>query len=124
MAGHAEATGFWLHGVVPSIEESALDGVPGMSGAPLALIENNQLVAVVSEVPLSRYGAEPLRRNLEDIAWLEDAARAHHVVVEALAQAGPVVPARLATVYLDSARVAELLAERREEFADGLDRVA
>jgi hypothetical protein len=132
MTGSAEATGFWLHGVVSSIEASALDGVPGMEGAPLALIENNQLVgletnqlvAVVSEVPLSRYGEEPLRRNLEDITWLEDAARAHHVVVEALSQAGPVVPARLATVYLDSKRVAELLAERRDEFVEGLDRVA
>jgi Gas vesicle synthesis protein GvpL/GvpF len=123
MTGSAEATGVWLHAVVPPLEPSALDGVPGMEGVRLSMVQAAGLAAVVSEVPLSRYGEEPLRRHLEDLTWLEGAARAHHVVVDALAQAGPVVPARLATVYLNAERVAEMLTERRDEFVDGLDRV-
>jgi hypothetical protein len=89
----------------------------------LSVIRAAGLAAVVSSVPLAHYGEEPLRRNLEDLSWLERAARAHHIVVDALSRAGPVVPARLATVYLDEARVAGLLTKRRAEFVAGLDRV-
>ena len=123
MTGAAEATGAWLHGVVPSLDPSVLDGLSGMDGVKLSVVRAAGLTAVVSDVPLSRYGEEPLRQNLEDLAWLESAARAHHVVVDALSHAGPVVPARLATVYLDAGRVAEVLTDRRDAFAEGLERV-
>jgi hypothetical protein len=122
MNGSAE--GVWLHAIVAHVDPATLDGVPGMEGVRLSVIRAAGLAAVVSKVPLSRYGEEPMLRHLEDLTWLESAARAHHVVVDALSRVGPVVPARLATVYLDPDRVAELLTDRREEFADGLDRVA
>lgn len=118
------AMGAWLHGVVHHLDPATLNGVTGMDGGQLSVIRAAGLAAVVSGVPLAQYGEEPLRRHLEDLSWLERAARAHHLVVDALSRAGPVVPARLATVYLDEARVAELLTERRAEFAAGLDRVA
>ncbi|NMO50728.1 GvpL/GvpF family gas vesicle protein [Actinoplanes sp. TBRC 11911] len=122
MTGSTE--GVWLHAVVPHIDPATLDGVPGMDGVRLSVVRAAGLTAVVSKVPLSRYGEEPMLRNLEDLTWLESAARAHHVVVDALSRVGPVVPARLATVYLDPDGVATLLTDRRDDFVDGLDRVA
>ena len=44
----------------------------------------DRLAAVVSSVDPLNFGAEPLRRNLEDLSWLASTARAHHAVVDAV----------------------------------------
>ncbi|WP_433535969.1 GvpL/GvpF family gas vesicle protein [Micromonospora sp. CA-249363] len=119
----APATGVWLHGVVRHVEPAALAGLAGMGGVPVRAVAAAGLVAVVSPAPLDEYGEEPLRHNLEDLAWLERAARAHHAVVDALARQGPVVPARLATVHTDDERVAVSLADRRAELSATLARL-
>ncbi|MFC4016847.1 GvpL/GvpF family gas vesicle protein [Micromonospora sp. GCM10011542] len=115
--------GAWLHGVVRDAEPAALATIVGMDGGPVRPVSAGGLVAVVSTAPLEEYGEQPLRRNLEDLAWLERAARAHHEVVAALARRGPVVPARLATVHTDDGRVAASLVARRAELAATLDRL-
>ncbi|MFF5053451.1 GvpL/GvpF family gas vesicle protein [Micromonospora sp. NPDC000663] len=117
------AAGAWLHGVVRDAEPATLAAIPGMDGGPVRAVPAAGLVAVVSTAPLDEYGEQPLRRNLEDLAWLERAARAHHAVVEALARRGPVVPARLATVHTDDERVARSLTDRRAELVATLDRL-
>lgn len=116
-------TGRWLHGVLREADLGLLSGLPGMTGEPVRPVRAAGLVAVVSAVPLTEYGEEALHRNLEDLAWLERVARAHHRVVDALARAGAVVPARLATVHHDDGRVAASLTERRAELAALLDRL-
>ncbi|NES16737.1 MULTISPECIES: GvpL/GvpF family gas vesicle protein [Micromonospora] len=112
----------WLHGVVAAVTATPA-GTTGIAGTPVRSVAGAGLVAVVSDVPLAEYGEEALRRNLEDLAWLERAARAHHAVVAALCGAGPVVPARLATVHRDDDRVARVLAERHDELAGTLARL-
>ncbi|MGN9776007.1 GvpL/GvpF family gas vesicle protein [Micromonospora sp. H33] len=123
----AAVTAAWLHGVVrdvpPETLATTLATTTGMTGTPVRAVRAAGLAAVVSAAPLSEYGEEPLRRNLEDLAWLERAARTHHAVVAALARTGPVVPARLATVHHDDERVAALLTARRDELAAVLDRL-
>ncbi|MER7588132.1 GvpL/GvpF family gas vesicle protein [Micromonospora sp. NPDC127501] len=119
----APAAGAWLHGVVRDAEPATLAAIGGMDGGPVRAVSAAGLVAVVSTAPLDEYGEQPLRRNLEDLAWLERAARAHHAVVEALARRGPVVPARLATVHTDDERVAGSLTVRRAELLAALDRL-
>ncbi|MFI5926104.1 GvpL/GvpF family gas vesicle protein [Micromonospora sp. NPDC051543] len=119
----APATGVWLHAVVRDVEPATLAGLAGMGGAPVRAVAGAGLVAVVSPAPLDEYGEEPLRHHLEDLAWLERAARAHHAVVDALARQGPVVPARLATVHTDDERVATSLAARRAELSATLIRL-
>ncbi|MGK5743129.1 GvpL/GvpF family gas vesicle protein [Micromonospora sp. URMC 103] len=119
----AAGTGRWLHGVVREADLGVLTALPGMVGEPVRPVRADGLAAVVSGVPLAEYGEEALRRNLEDLAWLERAARAHHRVVDALARAGAVVPARLATVHHDDDRVAASLAARRTELVALLDRL-
>ncbi|MFR9779307.1 GvpL/GvpF family gas vesicle protein [Micromonospora sp. MS34] len=116
-------TGVWLHGVVAATT-AAPAGTTGVAGTPVRTVGAAGLAAVVSDVPLAEYGEEALRRNLEDLAWLERAARAHHAVVDALTRAGAVVPARLATVHRDDERVAGVLVERYAELAGTLARLA
>lgn len=116
-------TGVWLHGVTVDADPATLAGVAGMGGAPARAVRAAGLTAVVSAAPLAEYGEAALRRNLEDLGWLERAARTHHTVVDALARAGAVVPARLATVHRDDDRVARVLTERRDELSATLARL-
>lgn len=95
----------------------------GVDGTPVRRIVAGGLVAVVGSVDPVRFSEESLRRNLEDLQWLETTARAHHSVVDATARGGPVAPVRFATVYLDDDRVRAMLTERGAEFAAALDRV-
>ncbi|HYH93462.1 MAG TPA: GvpL/GvpF family gas vesicle protein, partial [Candidatus Saccharimonadales bacterium] len=75
-------------------------GLSGIGNAPVRVIVADRLAAVVSSVDPLGFGAEPLRRNLEDLSWLASTARAHHAVVDAVWRREPVAPLRLATVYV------------------------
>jgi hypothetical protein len=65
-----------------------------------------------------------LRRNLEDLDWVAQKARAHDAVISAIAQSGAVIPVRMATVYLDDGRVRNLLKNRRRDFVATLSRLS
>jgi hypothetical protein len=82
-----------------------------------------RMTMLVSDVDLDEYGADALKRNLEDLTWLEQVARAHHDVIDAAARRFPVLPVRLATVYSGDAAIIEILASRSDEFCDALTQV-
>ncbi|WP_433605751.1 GvpL/GvpF family gas vesicle protein [Dactylosporangium sp. CA-139114] len=115
--------GVWLHAVARDLEPGAVDGLVGVAGGAVRTVGAGALTAAVCPVDLAEFGEEALRRNLEDLAWLDRAARAHHAVVAALAREHAVVPARLATVYHDDAGVLEMLRQRHDELEAVLDRV-
>ncbi|GAB2829339.1 GvpL/GvpF family gas vesicle protein [Actinocorallia aurea] len=114
-------TGCYVYAVGRGLSSDAVDGVRGIGGEPVRLVEEGGLTAVVSPVGLAEFGEEPLRRNLESLAWLESTARAHHGVIDALG--ATVIPLGLATVYRSEERVHAALRERGGEFAGALDRV-
>ncbi|MEV1287529.1 GvpL/GvpF family gas vesicle protein [Micromonospora sp. NPDC049679] len=116
--------GVWLHLVARDLDPRQIVGLTGVGGAPLRAVEAGGLIGVVGTVDLDEFGEEPLRRNLENLPWLETVARAHHDVAQAVGRFGPVAPTRLATVYHDDTRVASVLAQRRTAFTAALDRVA
>jgi len=121
----------YVYAVLPAGERpcgpSAPALPPGVGGRPVRFVRGAGpaagLAAAVGEVPAEDFGEDALERRLEDLAWLEDTARSHHAVVEALGAAGPVLPLRLATVYRSEPRVRAVLAERAAEFASRLDRL-
>jgi Gas vesicle synthesis protein GvpL/GvpF len=119
-----EAT--WLYAVTSA--EAAGGGVPaaltGVAGEPVRVVEGAGLAAVVGSVPLADFDEPALRAHLEDLRWLERAARAHHQVIDAAAGRHHVVPLRFATLYHDDDRVRAMLEERRADFASALRRVA
>ncbi|MEV4757135.1 GvpL/GvpF family gas vesicle protein [Micromonospora sp. NPDC049559] len=114
----------WLHAVTPGPDAGRLAGITGVGGGPVRPVAADGLVAVVAPVAPTEYGEVALRRNLEDLTWLERVAREHHRVADVLARLGPVVPARLATVYRDEGGLREALAQRRDDFRAAFDRVA
>lgn len=117
------ADGLWLHAVTRGTPPGALAGVTGIGGAAVRTIAGGDLVAVVSPVDLAEFGEAALRRNLEDLAWLEGVARSHHAAVAAAGRLGAVVPATLATVYRDDAGVRAMLERRRADLDAVLERI-
>jgi gas vesicle protein GvpL/GvpF len=125
----SEADGTWVYAVVSpgdagSLAAIQLDRIRGVMGEPVRTLAGGMVTAIVGTVDLNLFGEEPLRRKLADLAWLETAARAHHQVIAAAADAGPTLPWRFATVYHGDKRVTELLEERGPQFAATLRQLA
>lgn len=117
------ARGLWIYAITERVTEAGLRQLTGVGGEPVRAVRAARLVAVAEDVGLAEFGEEALRRNLEDMDWLEATARAHHRVIDAVAQQGPVVPMRLATVYRGEASVAAMLSERSGDFRAALERI-
>ncbi|MFE2487584.1 GvpL/GvpF family gas vesicle protein [Streptomyces mirabilis] len=99
----------------------------GVADSPVSLVTDtgdDQLGLVVSHVPGQDFQEDALKQHLEDLEWLEVVARAHHGVIEALAERTTVLPLRLATVYLDDNRAREVLEAGRTMFAERLARLS
>lgn len=120
----SEDTGVWAYAIVAADEaDRRVAGSCGVAGEPVRVVAAGDLAAAVGTVPLTEFGQDALRRNLENLDWLAAKARAHDAVVSAIGSTGPVVPVRMTTVYLSDERVRELLESRRAEFHAALARV-
>jgi hypothetical protein len=115
--------GRYLYAIARGLDHAAVQGVDGLDGAPVETVEHRGLTAVVSTVDLGEYGEEGLRRNLEDMAWLEKVARGHDTVIHAAAAHAPTAPLRLATICLDDDGVRARLDEWHDALEAALDRV-
>jgi hypothetical protein len=113
----------YMYAISRGISSADLSGTRGIEDGPVEVVEYGDLCAVVSSVDLDEYGEEGLRQNLERLDWLEDVARAHDAVVQAVAQVGPTAPLRLATICLDDAGVRQRLDDWHDALRDVLDRV-
>ncbi|MFK0263297.1 GvpL/GvpF family gas vesicle protein [Streptomyces angustmyceticus] len=96
--------------------EATAAQLTGVRGGPLRTVTAGSLAALVSSVPADAFSEEGMKAQLGNLAELEEIARAHHAVVEAAGGGATVLPMRLATVYLDDARVRSMLDERGAEF--------
>jgi Gas vesicle synthesis protein GvpL/GvpF len=96
---------------------------PGIGGRPVRFLGRGDLWAAVSPVPADEFGDDVLKRQLNDLTWLEQTAREHESVVEALLDAGPVVPMRLCTIFLDEGRVGSMLEREAPQLRRALERV-
>lgn len=114
----------WVYAVVPEpAGDSGAGAGPlagdttGVAGESVRLVGQGGLAAATGSVPLSDFAEQPLKDHLEDLRWLEAAARAHHQVIEELHRATDVVPLQFATVYHDDDAVRAVLADRAGDFA-------
>ncbi|WP_051579873.1 GvpL/GvpF family gas vesicle protein [Pseudonocardia acaciae] len=119
----AFATYLYAVGDATLAESVAADALTGVDGAPVRTVVEAGLAAVVSGVPSDRFSERSLRHAMEDLGWLEGTARAHHRVVDAVAEAHTVAPARLVTIYHDDGRLRAVLAEKAPGLAAVLDRL-
>ena len=119
----SDRPGIWAYAVAGRMSPGWFSGLPGVGGQPVEVITAAGLAAAVSPVSLAEYGEAALRRHLEDLDWLEKTGRAHHQIVAAVAEHGPVIPLRLATVYRDRGRLTTMLTARQADFAEAIGRV-
>jgi hypothetical protein len=113
----------WLYAIVPADRQPPAD-VSGVAGEPLRIVSGSGVAAVAGSVPRAEFDEEPLRHHIEDPAWLERTVRAHHSVIGAIAQTGPLLPVRFATLYRDDQRVAAMLQNQRRELLSTLGQMA
>jgi hypothetical protein len=116
--------GVWAYAISQDDGEHDLSWLTGVAGATVRATRAAGLTVLVSDVDLAEFGEVALRRNLEDLAWLEAVARAHHEVIDAASKLFPLLPTRLATVYTSDESMAAVLGGRREELLAALRRVA
>jgi hypothetical protein len=117
------AAGQYLVAVSRSLDGEALSGVRAIHDSAVRVVACEGLQAIVCDVDLDEFGEEPLRGNLENLAWVEEMARAHHAAVCAVDAVATTVPMRFATIYESDDRVAEQLRALREPLAEALDRI-
>jgi Gas vesicle synthesis protein GvpL/GvpF len=90
------------------------------AGSPVQRVEHGELAALVSRVPLSEFGEEPLRGNLNDFDWLERVARGHEAVLEQALGSATIVPLRLCTIFEEESGVVEMLEHQRSSLVAAL----
>ena len=117
----AENRCVWLYAVIDDVGALPAGELAGVGAGVVRALWVAGLGAIVSDVDLDEAA---LRRNLEDLDWVEQTARAHHAVVEAVGTRCPVVPMRLATVYRCDAGVLTMLQDRAADLRDALSGVA
>jgi hypothetical protein len=76
---------------------------------------------LVSRVPLGEFGEDALRRNLNDLDWLERVARDHEAVLERAFEEGTIVPLRICTIFTDERGAGSMLSEQRSVLDTALD---
>jgi hypothetical protein len=114
----------WAYCVLPAGEPTPEDISGVADGGPLERVQARGLAALVSRVPLDEFGAEPLRENLNDLAWLERVARAHEAVLDRALRQSTIVPLRLCTIYESEKSVREMLDREHDELTHALDALA
>lgn len=122
--------GVWMYAITERRHLSAPDGdvdlswLAGVGGARVRCVTCPAgLAALASDVSLAEFGEAALRRNLENLDWLDEVARQHHYVIDAAARLFPLLPTRLATVYHGDAALCAALASRQGELRGALRRV-
>ncbi|HWE10399.1 MAG TPA: GvpL/GvpF family gas vesicle protein [Solirubrobacteraceae bacterium] len=83
-------------------------------------LEQGDLAAIVSRVPLAEFGEQPLREHLSDMSWLEKTARRHEHVLDELARGGTPIPMRLCSIYRDETGVRTMLDRESDALRDAL----
>jgi hypothetical protein len=92
--------------------------------ADVQRLEAAGLAALVSPVPLAEFGSEPLRRNLNDLAWLEKVARHHEELLERAMAETTIVPLRLCTLYENEESVKRMLKREHDSLISALEHLA
>ncbi|MFJ8647466.1 GvpL/GvpF family gas vesicle protein [Streptomyces sp. NPDC093546] len=120
------ATVDYLYAIAAATTElrEAVAALRGVGDAPVRVVTDRDVAAVVSDVPSADFEEAPLTAHLEDLGWLETVARAHHGVIDAVAARTAVLPLRLATIYRDDDGVRTMLAAGRDDFLPRLARLA
>jgi len=100
-----------------------LHRMAGIDGAPVHLVSDPSderaapTAVLVSEVDAATYAPEQVESRVGQLEWLAPRAEAHDRVVTAAADAAPVIPLPIFSLFRDDAAICVMLAERRDELS-------
>jgi hypothetical protein len=112
----------YTYAVTPGTLDTAA-APTGIDDAPVRLIEQGDIGALVSAVDSSGYAPERVEQVTADVGWVAPRAAAHDAVVTWASDRGPVVPLPIFTMFRDDAGVRQMLRDRRDELRATLERV-
>ena len=123
-ANKTEEKAFYIYAVIP--EKKKLDLPPlGIDGAhPIFHFPHGQLQALVSEVPVSRFGEEALQTKLQDKAWVDKTLRLHNQVLSIIQPQSMMVPMRMCTLCHSKEALKTFLEENHTDFSTTLGIIA
>ena len=96
---------------------SGIDATPVILVSDAAHVHPESAAVLVSEVDASTYAPEQVESRVGQLEWLAPRAEAHDRVVTAAADAAPVIPLPIFSLFRDEAAIRTMLAERREELS-------
>jgi len=105
----------YLYGVVANDRP-----VRPAGGAALEVVSCSSLIAIVEAVSRDEFSPEALDDRLACIDWVVPLARKHTAVLEEIMRDGPVIPARLCTLFSHASAVSDALAQGERRFHDAL----
>jgi hypothetical protein len=118
---HADA--LYAYAVLPGAAAPPLPATAILPGAGLDLLRHAGCAVLVSPVPRAPFQDGPACR-MADGDWLADRARAHHAVVAAMAEAGPVLPLAFGALFSAAAPLRDWIAPRAATLTAALAQVA
>ena len=106
----------YVYGVVPKGTSAGVFArVSGIDPAgEIRLVEDDDVAAITSAVPLEEFGLQALEANLRDPDWLEQKVQAHNQVLAAGVGETTVVPFRFGAIYNGEEQVRTMLSQRAE----------
>jgi hypothetical protein len=112
---------YYVYAIVPP--STAVQAAPtGIDDAPVELIAEGSVAALVGRVDATRYGAG-VDERLTDVAWLAPRATAHDTVLTWASDLGAVIPLPLFSMFRSRDAVVAMLNARHDTLASTLDRV-
>lgn len=114
--------GWYLYAFLSHGEVPPMTGIDGHS--PLNRIDDQGIVALASQVPLAEFGEKALRRNVEDVGWLEEKVRLHEAIVEAALAKGQLLPMKFGTIFLDPERIRQVIRRNAPVLRNALEELS
>ncbi len=108
----------YLYGIVP-----AGQAVPGRDGFVAGDVALQDVVAIADLLPAGEFTGAALEARLQDMEWVTAQARRHTTVLESAMEHGPVVPARLCTLFSSPAALRDFLVGSADGLRETLERL-
>jgi hypothetical protein len=108
----------YLYGVVPRGQ-----ALPDRVGATTGDVTLATVVALADLLPAEEFSGAALEARLLDVEWVATQARRHTSMLAGAMEHGPVVPARLCTLFSSVAALRASLEQKEEQLQETLDRL-
>lgn len=119
-----EPTLLWAYGIVGAdAGDAAADAPPGIGGAPVRLVTQGAVSAIVSAIPAAGFDAATIERRLTELEWVGARGQEHERVLTHFADRVTTVPFSPFSLHADEGRLRARLVEQEETLRRSLARL-